>query len=246
LSLLARARYTLDMPSQSDPNMPDAIKLAIYDMDKTVTRRATYNGFLLHMARNHAPWRLLLLPVLLFGLALYYMKFWSRSQLKQFSQTVMIGRRVKREDYDRYLGSHADTVLRSNIYPQIKDRLRSEKADGYRHIMATASYRLYVTAIADRLNFDAVIATELVTDDNGYIIAEIDGENCYEMAKLDKVTRWLDQQQIDRAACYIRAYSDHVSDWPLLDYADEAFATNPHEPLLEMALAKGWQIIDWR
>ena len=37
--------------------------LAIYDMDRTVTRRATYTPFLLHCAVRRAPWRLLLLPV---------------------------------------------------------------------------------------------------------------------------------------------------------------------------------------
>ena len=35
---------------------------AIYDMDRTVTRRATYTPFLLHCALRRAPWRLLLLP----------------------------------------------------------------------------------------------------------------------------------------------------------------------------------------
>ena len=34
--------------------------LAIYDMDRTVTRRATYTPFLLHCAVRRAPWRLLL------------------------------------------------------------------------------------------------------------------------------------------------------------------------------------------
>ena len=32
--------------------------LAIYDMDRTVTRRATYTPFLLHCALRRAPWRL--------------------------------------------------------------------------------------------------------------------------------------------------------------------------------------------
>ena len=51
---------------------------------------------------------------------------------------------------------------------------------------------------------------------------------------------------LQRELCHIRAYSDHVSDAPLLAFADEAFATNPHAPLAEMARANGWEIIDWR
>jgi uncharacterized membrane protein YczE len=39
--------------------------LAIYDMDKTITRRATFTPFLIHAALGLAPWRLLLVPLVL-------------------------------------------------------------------------------------------------------------------------------------------------------------------------------------
>ncbi len=224
----------------------EPVRIAIYDMDKTVTRRATYNGFLLHMAWNKAPWRLFLSPLIPFGLALYALKFWDRARLKQFSQKVLIGERLPREKFVRYVETHADLVVGKNVYPQLLERVSSEKAAGYRHVMATASYRLYVEAIASRLGFDDVIATDLSTSSSGHVLARIDGHNCYDAAKLDKVKAWMQGQGLSREQCHIRAYSDHVSDAPLLAYADEAFATNPHEPLAEMARANGWQIIDWR
>lgn len=225
---------------------PKPTLLAIYDMDKTVTRRATYNGFLLHMAFNKSPWRLFLSPLLPLGLALYALKIWDRARLKQFSQMLLIGRSVPKEHFAKYLESHADLVVGKNVYPQLRERVAEEKAAGYRHIMATASYRLYVDAIAKRLGFDDVIATDLSTDSDGHVLARIDGHNCYDAAKLELVKGWMAVNDLDREGCYIRAYSDHVSDAPLLAYADEAFATNPHAPLAEMARANGWEIIDWR
>jgi HAD superfamily hydrolase (TIGR01490 family) len=225
---------------------PGITLLAIYDMDKTVTRRATYNGFLLHMAFNKSPWRLFLSPLLPFGLALYLAKIWDRRRLKEFSQKLLVGRRVSPEKFSRYLESHAELVVGKNVYPQLHDRVAEEKAAGYRHIMATASYRLYVEAIAHRLGFEDVIATDLATDSSGHVLARIDGHNCYDAAKLDKVKAWMAGEGLSRDECHIRAYSDHVSDAPLLAYADEAFATNPHQPLADMAKANGWQILDWR
>lgn len=215
-------------------------------MDKTVTRRATYNGFLMHMALNKSPWRLFLAPLLPFGLLLYFLKIWDRARLKQFSQKLLIGHRVPRERFVRYLETHADLVVGKNVYPQLRARVAEEKAAGYRHVMATASYRLYVEAIAKRLGFEDVIATDLATDSSGYVLAQIDGHNCYDAAKLDLIKAWMTMQNIDREDCHIRAYSDHVSDAPLLAFADEAYATNPHLPLAEMAKANGWEIIDWR
>jgi phosphoserine phosphatase len=113
-------------------------------------------------------------------------------------------------------------------------------------VMATASYRLYVEAIAHRLGFDDVIATDLATNSSGHVLARIDGHNCYDAAKLELVKGWMAANGLERANCHIRAYSDHVSDAPLLAYADEAFATNPHQPLADMAKANGWEVIDWR
>ena len=225
---------------------PDPILLAIYDMDKTVTRRATYNGFLLHMAWNKSPWRLFLSPLLLVGLSLFLLKIWDRGRLKQFSQMLLIGRRVSPTKFARYLESHADLVVGKNVYPQLLARVAAEKVAGYRHVMATASYRLYVDAIAKRLGFEHVIATNLATDSSGYVLARIDGHNCYDAAKLNLIKRWMAENGLQREHCHIRAYSDHVSDAPLLAFADEAYATNPHEPLAEMAAANGWEVIDWR
>lgn len=222
------------------------IRIAIYDMDKTVTRRATYNGFLMHMAWNKAPWRLFLLPALPIGLLFYWLKFWDRSQLKQFSQSLLIGRKVPRAQFAKHVERHADLVLGKNVYQEAKWRIDAEKTEGYRHVIATASYRLYVDAIASRLGFEDVIATELATNDSGHVLARIDGHNCYDTAKLDRIKAWMAAEGLERDQCFIRAYSDHVSDAPLLNFADEAFATNPHPPLERLAREKGWQILDWR
>ena len=220
--------------------------IAIYDMDKTITRRATYNGFLIHMAWHKSPWRLLLVPVLPFGLLLYAIKIWDRKRLKQFAQELLIGGKVPREKFARHLERHADLMLGKNVYAEVRHRIAEEKAAGYIHVIATASYRLYVDAIATRLGFDHVIATELATNDSGYVLAQIDGHNCYDAAKLERVQAWMVAQGLSRGDCHIRAYSDHISDAPLLSFADEPFATNPHPPLERLAKARGWPILDWR
>jgi HAD superfamily hydrolase (TIGR01490 family) len=225
---------------------PAPTLIAIYDMDKTVTRRATYTPFLLYMARRNAPWRLLLVPALLFGFALYGLRIWKREPLKEFMQKLLLGRKVRRQSVTDSLERHADWVCATNIYPTALARIAEEKQQGYVHVLATASYELYVDAIAKRLGFDHVIGTKLIADDSGNVLAKIDGENCYFNAKLGRIKEWMLAQKYDRKSCTIRAYSDHVSDEPMLSFADEAFATNPHKRLEQLALERGWTIIDWR
>ena len=70
------------------------------------------------------------------------------------------------------------------------------------------------------------------TDTSGALLARIAEQNCYGTAKLELVEAWMTRQGLKREDCHIRFYSDHVSDAPCLNWADEAFATNAHAPLM--------------
>ncbi len=144
--------------------------LAIYDMDRTVTRRATYTPFLLHCAARRAPWRL---------------------------------------------------------------------------ILATASYRLYADAIAERLGFDDVIATGSIIGLDSQVHARIDGDNCYGPAKRRMIAEWVEKSGLTGKHGHVRFYSDHVSDAPAFEWADEPVAVNPHGKLRRLAEDRGWAIEDW-
>ena len=57
---------------------------------------------------------------------------------------------------------------------------------------------------------------------------------------------WMHRAGIARSDVHVRAYSDHVSDAPLLEWADQGFAVNAHGPLQTLAAARGWPLLDWR
>ncbi|MEO6225311.1 MAG: HAD-IB family hydrolase, partial [Sphingomicrobium sp.] len=66
--------------------------LAIYDMDRTVTKRPTYLAFLLHCAVRRAPWRLLLLPVAAGSVLGYALKLIDRARLKEINHHLLLGK----------------------------------------------------------------------------------------------------------------------------------------------------------
>ena len=219
--------------------------LAIYDMDKTVTRRPTYGPFLFHAMMRVAPWRLLLAPALLVTAAAYALNLIDRGRLKELNYRLLVGAPAP-DRLERVVQSFAERQLRSNIMPGARTRIAEDKAAGRRLVLATASYRLYAAAIADRLGFDDVIATDTVPDVRGRIVARIDGRNCYGLAKLDMIEAWLQREGLEREALHIRFYSDHISDAPVHRWSDEAFATNAHARLIQLAQVEGWQVLDWR
>lgn len=221
------------------------IALAIYDMDKTVTRKATFTAFLLHAARRLNPLRLALVPVTaIFGL-LYVLKLIDRARLKELNYALLIGRPAP-ERLAAAVESFADAQLAGNILPGARAAIAADKAAGRRLVLATASYRLYAAAIARRLGFDDVIGTLQQVDGAGRTLARIDGANCYGAAKKDMILAWLEQEGLARDAIHVRFYSDHVSDAVVHRWADEAVAANPHQPLLDLARAEGWAVADWR
>lgn len=219
--------------------------LAIYDMDRTITRKATYTPFLIHAAGMLAPWRLLLLPFVILAMLAYVLKLVERGRLKEINYVLLIGRGIAPEKLEPVIQSFADKQVATNILPGARASIAADRAAGRRVVMATASYRLYAAAIAERLGIHDVIATETGLDAKGRIVARIEGRNCYGDEKLAMIERWLAKEGLTREAVHIRFYSDHVSDAPVHHWSDEAVATNAHDRLVRLAKAEGWEVLDW-
>lgn len=221
------------------------IRLAIYDMDRTITHAPTWTPFLLHSARRHAPWRLLMLPAAVFAGLAYVARLIDRARLKQTTQRLMLGGALAPAVADRAVTAFADRLAATGVFAGARAQIEADRAAGYQLVMATASYHFYAAAIAERLGFDAVIGTQAQVDEQGRIRARIVGENCYGPAKLRMIRAWMVEQGISREDAHIRFYSDHVSDAPVLEWADEPFAVNAHDRLRALARARGWPILDW-
>ena len=219
--------------------------LAIYDMDRTITRRATYTPFLIHAASRLAPWRLVLLPFALLSTLAYALKLIDRSRLKEVNYRLLIGGATDPVKLEPVIQSFADRQVAGNIMPGARASIAADRAAGRRIVMATASYRLYAGAIAERLGIRDVIATETGLDAKGRVVARIEGDNCYGDAKLAMIQAWLEREGLAREAVHIRFYSDHVSDSVVHHWSDEPVATNAHDRLVKLAKAEGWEVLDW-
>ena len=217
--------------------------LAIYDMDRTITRRATYTPFLIHCALRRAPWRLLLLPFVILSMLAYAAKVIDRARLKEINHRLLLGHRRHPTELKPLVDAFAAATLAGNIRPGALAAIARDKAEGRRVVMATASYRLYAAAIAEQLGFDDTIGTGSIIGLDDRVHAKIDGENCYGPAKLRMVTDWLGKSGLTRG--HVRFYSDHASDAPVFEWADEAVAVNPHDRLKRLAGTRGWKIEDW-
>jgi HAD superfamily hydrolase (TIGR01490 family) len=219
--------------------------LAVYDLDRTVTRRATYTPFLIHCALRRAPWRLIFLPVVILSMLAYVARLIDRAKLKEINHALLLGRRIHPRDLAPLVDSFADATVAGNVRPGARKAIARDKEQGRRLVLATASYRLYAEAIATRLGFDDVIGTGSIIGLDERVHAKILGENCYGPAKLRMIADWVEKSGLSGKHGHVRFYSDHASDQPAFEWADEPVAVNPHDRLRRLAAEHGWQVEDW-
>ncbi len=236
------------MDSSSSPHISaPAHRVAMYDMDRTITRAGTYSGFLMHVVRRRQQWRMLLLPLVAIAGLAFWLGLIDRSRLKAINLRLLVGHRFRRDEIAPLAESYADQVVSRGLHPAALAQIETDRAAGYRLILATASFHLYVDAIARKLGMDDVLATRLdESDADDHIHARLSGDNCYGEAKFARIADWMASNAITRDDAHIRAYSDHVSDGPMLQFADEAVATTPSRKLRLLAPKMGWQVVDWR
>ena len=208
-------------------------------MDKTVTARASWLPWLLHYARSEAPARLLLAPLMLWPSLLYLLGFHDRKGLKQATQRLLMGGSVPAAKVERAAAAFAARFGAAAELPGALSEIAARREAGEILVLATASSAYYARHLAERWEFDLVVATGNRWEGDRLTPA-IDGENCYGDAKLRMLLA-----AIPGGHLRVAFFSDHVSDMPCLLWADAPVAANPSAPLRAEAVSRGWRIADW-
>ncbi len=224
---------------------PQRTMLSVFDLDRTLTILPTYTPFLFFAARSRAPWRLLLLPFLLPVAILYALKLVSRRRMKQAMHRVAIGGALPEREAARLADRFARRLIAHGLYAEGIALIEAERQQGRRVVLATAAPHFYTAALARRLGIADVVATASSWRD-GHLIPTSASTNCYGADKRRMVEAFLQRAGIAREAAHIRFYSDHASDLPMFELADEAVAVNPSARLRAIAGVRGWPVLDWR
>ncbi|MFV0645021.1 MAG: HAD family hydrolase [Sphingomonadaceae bacterium] len=213
------------------------MNIAIYDLDRTLTRQPTFTPFLVFAARRIAAVRLALVPVWIVMMIGYRLKLYNRTRLKEMGMALMLGR-VSRDRLE-VLGTEfaRRRIENDGIMPGARELLEQDRAKGARLVMATAAFEFYATAFAQALGFDACIATR-------WDGKNIPGGNCYGETKKQRVLAWLDSQNIDASKAHIRFVSDSFADSPLLDLVQNPIFVTENAAQKRRAEAQGWQVMD--
>jgi len=155
---------------------------------------------------------------------------------------------------DRILGAvkgvrHDDLVaLNAAVLPKLLAKIRPEAQrllDLHRHAgratyIVSASPIELVEPLAATLGMTAGIGTRSRIVDGVYT-GELEGPFCYGAGKVEAIAEVAQWEGFDLAQCY--AYSDSVSDLPMLSAVGHPVAVNPDGALERHAVEHGWPIV---
>jgi len=145
---------------------------------------------------------------------------------------------VPEKTIDR-MGPEVMAAILPRVYPQMLDEVHDHQDAGRATFIVSAAGNGVVEALAQVLGMEGGIGTRYEVDSEGNFTGRLDGPFVYGPGKVEAMEAFASRLDIDLAASY--AYSDSVSDLPMLRAVGNPVVVNPDPPLAELAKQEGWQ-----
>lgn len=138
------------------------------------------------------------------------------------------------------VGREMLTGLVGDVRPESKKLVKMHHEAGRDTWIVSASPHGIVVRLAEALGMTGGIGTKGVVVD-GHYTSELDGPFVYGEGKAEAITTLAEERGYDLKLCY--AYSDSISDLPMLEAVGHPVAVNPDNGLESIAYERGWPIV---
>jgi HAD superfamily hydrolase (TIGR01490 family) len=126
------------------------------------------------------------------------------------------------------------------VYPQMLEEVYAHQDAGRATFIVSAAGNGVVEPLARVLGMDGGIGTRYEVDGDGAFTGRFDGPFVYGPGKVEAMEAFAAEHEIDLAQSY--AYSDSLSDLPMLRAVGHPVAVNPDRDLARLARAEGWGV----
>jgi HAD superfamily hydrolase (TIGR01490 family) len=215
------------------------MEAAFFDLDKTVIAKASMVAFGRPLMRAGMISRWLLLRALWSQLIFHFLGA-DEERMRKFRESAL---RVTRGwDQDRIRTLVGDTlieVIEPIVYDEALELIREHQAAGRKVFIISASPEEIVDPLARYLGVDGAIATRARLDQEGRYTGEVDFYS-YGPYKADAILEVANWEGIDLERSY--AYSDSITDLPMLEVVGHPVVVNPDRDLARIAKDREWTV----
>jgi len=149
----------------------------------------------------------------------------------------------QREDVEDLVRETFAEFAEPLVYAEALFLIDEHKRMGRRVVIVSGSPAEIVRPISEYLGVDEVIATEVKCDADGRYLPEIE-VYAIGQGKADAILAMATDEEIDLAGSY--AYSDSITDVPMLEVVGHPAAVNPEKDLRKVAEDRDWRILEFQ
>jgi len=214
---------------------------AFFDLDKTLISRSSTLAFSRPFYRHGLISRTAMIRGA-FAQAVFRRAGADHERMERIrSQASQLCRGWQAERVREIVSRHLDDTIVPHLYAEARALVSGHLEAGRDVIVVSASGHEVVDPIAALLGADTVIATQMVIADGRYT-----GDvafYAYGEAKAAKMRELAAQRGYRLADCY--AYSDSITDLPMLEAVGHPTAVNPDRALRQVAAARNWPVLSF-
>jgi phosphatidylglycerophosphatase C len=213
------------------------MRIAVFDLDGTLTRRDTLWPYLRGWARRHP--RARFWPGTLAAMARYPFDR-DRGRLKADLIRAAMGG-ASREAIGAWTADYVAGLGEAELCPGALEQIARHAAAGDRLVLLSASVDLYVPDIGRRFGFHETICTALAWQGE-----RLDGQLASANRRGDEKRRCLESLRARHPGLPVTAYGNAESDFSHFAVADDAVLVNAGPALRRRAEARGFNTAEWR
>lgn len=197
-------------------------KLAIFDVDYTLTKRETLVELYLFMIKSR-PSLTRYVFVDLKAVFLYLFRIYDLKKAKEKFISFIGG--IKEEDMQNIIKDFYEKRLSRIIRKDAAHMMQKLKSEGYKIFLISASPEFYLKELYNIKEVDKVIGTRIKVQ-NGLYKCSIEGNNCKGQEKIHRLMEVLKEENIEADFKNSYMFSDSLSDKPLFDLVGKPYLIN--------------------
>lgn len=211
-------------------------KLAIFDVDFTITKKETLLQLFKFSIKNHKK-NLIYLPRAAFSGLMYGLKIYDEKKVKESFLKFIDG--MKEEDLKVFVKKYYYEVLSKILYKDALDKIKELKSKGYKVYLISASPEFYLEELYNIKEVDLIIGTRF-SFEGGRFRRKMVGKNCKGEEKVRRLKEYLKENNIKVNFKDSYMFSDSLSDRPLLDLVGKGYLINYKKE------NKDFEILSWK
>ena len=197
-------------------------KLAIFDIDYTITKKETLMEFFKYAIKNDKR-NIRFLPRAIFCGSMYKLKIYDERKVKEKFLKFIDG--IKEKDLQILVKNFYNSKLKTILYEDALNMIKKLKNEGYDIYLISASPEFYVNEFYNIKEVDKIIGTRF-NFANGIFLRKMEGYNCKGEEKVRRLKEFLKGEKIEVDFKESYMFSDSLSDKPLLDLVGKPYLIN--------------------